>query len=176
METTKTIIIEKRAKHDSDFEKISWVLKARSTDAIRRNINSVKIDGGLMVCTDGHRLHLYMTDREIEDGLYEIVTATRKQIVLKELDADFPAYERVIPRPAFTHKTVCNGDHAPLFHAVYKNFADDNRSYNTDYLHDAYMDHAEISLQSDPGLKPLVIFDNDSRAAVVMPLDWTKRH
>ena len=117
METT---VIEKRNKYDSftqkDMEGLKWCLKARSKDTTRPIINHILIDDGLVVATDGHRVHLFLlSELDLASGEYEIVTINTKQIILRKLD----------------ETSLCSGD----------------------------------------GLAaPLVLYDNDCQAAIVMPL------
>jgi len=167
-----TIIIEKSGKSDQDFENIAWVLNARSDDKTRPNLMDVYSDKGLIVCTDGARLHTYTPTREIPDGLYTIKTATKKLIVL-EIDNDniYPDYERAFPRCEFKHTMYCNGNKNPFIHTIYHDFADDECSFNLDFLVDVYMHDSHLSIAKNPGLKPLCLYDDlQNRAALVMPL------
>ena len=90
---------------------------------------------------------------------------------LKKSDNDdYPDYKKVIPIPKWQSTVSCNGKHYSLFHEIYKNFANDTASYDTDYLHDAYMDNSDVSIyKEDRQWSPLVMYDNDSRAAIIMP-------
>ena len=60
----ETNVIEKRNKYDSftqkDMDGLKWCLKARSKDTTRPIINHILIDDGLVVATDGHRVHLFL--------------------------------------------------------------------------------------------------------------------
>lgn len=177
-----TIIIEKKFKNDNimqgELDGFHYVLKARvkAKEQHREALKGVYIDDGLVICTDGHRLHMYLTDLEIENGLYEVITQKVNQIILKKVENDmqyvFPDYNNVIPTPHWNTTISCNGSHHTLFHVVYKEYANEVRSFNTDYLHDAYMNDSEVSLSydTDKTWSPLVIYDNKRRAALVMPM------
>jgi len=166
----ETIIIEKKGKNDRSFEDLRWVLKARSTDKINQNIQGIYSDGGILVTTDGHRLHMISSDLEIDDGNYQVISANQKQIILKKQDLQYPDYWRVFPTWKPTVTISCNGSDNGLFRAVFQNFAE-NVSYPTDQLHDVYMDHAEVSMcRDDQQYSPLCLYDNDRRAALIMPL------
>jgi hypothetical protein len=170
-----TIIIEKKGKYDREGEKelkgFGFALKARDPKDSRETLRRVLIDDGLVVCTDGSRLHIFATNLEIESGCYKVITQKSSQIVLQKDDCAYPDYKKVIPVPKWKSTISCHGSHHSLFHEVYKNYADDVASYNTDYLHDAYMDNSSVSLyKNERSLSPLVMYDNDSRAAIVMPL------
>jgi hypothetical protein len=174
METT---IIEKKSKYDSftqkDMEGLKWCLKARSKDTTRPIINHILIDDGLVVATDGHRVHLYLlSELDLASGEYEIITVNIKQIILRKLDeTSFPDYMRVMPPVNFETSIHCKDKHTPLYHTVYNQFANDTRTYDTELLGDAFMGHAEVSICSGDGCAaPLVLYDNNCRAAIVMPL------
>jgi len=100
------IKIEKEGKFDDDFDGIYWLMSVRSNDEMRQSLQCIKVDGGLMVCTDGFRIHLYTPKRDIPDGVYEIVTFTKKMIILNETDLEYPNYMRVFPTK--THNGIPN--------------------------------------------------------------------
>ncbi len=169
-----TIIIEKKSKNDREGEKevkgFGFALKARNPKDKREALKRVFIDDGLVICTDGGRLHIFATNLEIESGCYKVISQKASQIVLQKDDCAFPDYKKVIPVPKWQSTIACNGSHHSLFHEVYKNFADDILSFNTDYLHDAYMENSSVSLYKENRTwSPLVMYDNDSRAAIIMP-------
>lgn len=173
-----TIIIEKKSKYDIVGEKelkgFLFALKARDAKNNRAILRGVFVDDGLVICTDGTRLHIFATGLDIENGIYEVVSSKASMIVLKKSDTDctYPDYKKVIPAVKWDMTINCNGAHYSLFQAVYQNFANECVSYSTDYLHDAYMDNSDVSIMKDKNnnWSPLVMYDNDSRAAVVMPL------
>jgi hypothetical protein len=166
----ETIIIEKKGKDDKNFTDLKWVMNARCTDKARQNICGVFVDNGLIIATDGHRMHMIYSEIEIDNGNYEVISANQKQIVLRKQDNPYPDYWRVFPKWKPTKTVFCNGDDQTLFRTVYHDFADDV-SYPTDQLHDVYMDHSEVSICKDEKqFSPLCLYDNDRRAALIMPL------
>jgi hypothetical protein len=168
----ETILIEKSGNNDTDFDNITWVLKARSKDKHKVNLAGVFIDGGLLVCTDGHRLHCYMTTRELASGNYDVKSATKKQIILQKNDYQFPQYEKVFPKNmAFCQPFYCNGQKFRFLHVVYKNYTIDNETFNDDFLNDVYMENSEVMIAKEINLSfsPLIIFDGDYKAALIMP-------
>jgi len=173
----ETNVIEKRNKYDSftqkDIEGLKWCFKARSKDATRPIINHILIDDGLVVATDGHRVHLFLlSDLDLASGEYEIVTVNTKQIILRKLDEiSFPNYMRIMPPVNFETSIRCTDKLTPLYHAIYNQFANDIRTYDTDLICDAFMDNSTVSICSDDGCaSPLVLYDNNCRGAIVMPL------
>jgi len=167
-----TIIIENHGKNDSEFESIKWALKARSTDKTRPAINCIKIDGGLLIATDGERLHLTMTERELSDGVYEVKSCTGKTIVLQSTEEFiYPAYERVFPRVKMEYAGVLNGKAWPLLHRVYKYIANDKISFNEQFLLDACMSNSKFYIgEHDGEIKPLILYNGNDRAALIMPI------
>ena len=166
-----TMIIEKKGKFDTDYDRILWTLKVRSKDETRQAITGVNIDGGLMVCTDGHRMHCYMTDRNIDNGYYHVKQSTAKMIVLeKDQDGiDYPEYQRVFPSHKPTKRLFCNGDKSPFIRTIYHDFAD-NCGYNVEFLHDAYMENSDIEISHTGNMAPLCLYDvSNNRAALIMP-------
>jgi hypothetical protein len=168
----ETILIEKNGNNDRDFDNIMWTLKARSNDKTRTSISGVFVDGGMMVCTDGHRLHCCLTNRELKNGNYDVKSATKKQIILTENDYQFPDYQRVFPKnTSFSQPFHCNGKKFRFLHEVYKNYTADNESFDDDFLNDSYMENSEVMISKEMNrvFSPMVIYDGESKAALVMP-------
>jgi hypothetical protein len=173
----ETIVIEKKSKNDNltqkDIDGLKWCLKARSHDETRPIINHILVDGGLVVATDGHRLHLFLlTELDLASGEYEIITMNTKQIILRKLDeSSFPDYMRVMPPVDFKTTIFCNDQDTPLLHTVYNKFANDARTYDANLLRDAFMEFSRVSISSvGNSLAPLILYDNVSRGALIMPL------
>ena len=173
----ETIIIEKRYKNDSFTQEamdgLKWCLKARSKDATRPIINHILVDDSLVIATDGSRVHLFLlTDITLPNGEYEIAAVNAKQIILRKLDeTSFPDYMRVMPPVNFGTSVRCKDKHTPLYHAIYNQFANDIRTYDTDLICDAFMANSTVSVCSGDGCAaPLVLYDNNCRGAIVMPV------
>lgn len=98
MENRKTVTLNLNAK--KFLPNLLWVLKARSTDKNRYQLNYLNIDDMGYCCTDGRRLHL-CKDKEslpngLENGLYEVVIA-KDLIVFQPQEGPFPEYQQIIP-------------------------------------------------------------------------------
>ena len=178
-------IIERLNKYETDFDGIRWAISARSKDDTRTNIKCIKVDGGLIVSTDGHRMHCYMTERAIEDGVYEILKDAKDMIVLRSRnDVDYPDYEKFFPRK--THngieplsvpsesKRAWNGgvdrETAVLNHVLKQASA----SFNVHYVVDACPADETLFFEQADGnadAVPLIIRNADyTKAALVMPV------
>ena len=171
-----TIVIEKKsgkyAEGNEDFNRLSWVIKARSNDESRLKINGVNFSCGVATATDGHRLHMACIEREIPDGNYIVKSATGKLIVLETDTADFayPDVERVWRKRQGEYvKTVTtNSDPSRFIYEVYNS----GDLYNIKYLNDVYMPDTEMVIDIEPNHKRPAVFYNYRKdmAALLMPL------
>lgn len=169
----RTIVIERQGgkySDNQDFQRISWVIAARSTDETRQNINGVAFSYGVAMATDGHRLHIACIDTEIPDGNYVIKSATKKIIVLESQDYVFPDVERVWRKRQGKYiKTVTtNGDPSRFIYETYNS----GDLYNIKYLNDVYMPDTEMVIDIEPDHKRPAVFYNHTKdmAALLMPL------
>ena len=91
------IEITRNKRNEFAFDILAWVLKARSRDEQRENINGILVEVDplgqrMFVATDGHRLHtavLVITDREgkeVEAGFYRFLKGSRPKHLLFERD------------------------------------------------------------------------------------------
>jgi len=167
------VILEKRLKVDPDFNAINWVMKARSKDPVRPNIQGINVDTGVFCCTDGHRLHAAAVETyDVPNGTYAIKSINKSVIVLEKMDADFPDYDKVFPEFKPSHRASYNGDKSTFIRDVYRKFASDQTGFNLDYLLDAYVENMTVEMAgTGKAFKPLTIWDEgQSRAALIMPL------
>lgn len=166
------LIIEKNGKYDSDFDKILWTLKARSKDETRHNLMGVKINDGFIVCTDGHRLHMAGIDREIANGLYNVKSVTKKQVVLElneNEDDIYPDYTRIFPKFEPTYTESYNGNKSFFVCDILQKMASENECFELDFLTDAYMENTTVEMMR--GYSSLYLYDDEhNRTALIMPL------
>jgi DNA polymerase III sliding clamp (beta) subunit (PCNA family) len=168
------LVIEKNGKKDVDFDRIKWALRAVSTDDARPEICGINVSYGVICATNGHRMHLATTDREIPDGTYTVKSATKKLIVLEKNEYQYPDYERCIPKvhseyrkDVYTNGNRENYDMSTFLATVYMS----GQLFNVDYLTDAYMDDARIIIDIPEGKRPAVFVDGRTeRLALVMPM------
>jgi hypothetical protein len=170
-------IITKNGKNDKDFDGIKWAIAARSKDATRYSITCINIDGGLIVATDGHRLHIYTPERDIDAGMYEVLKETKDIIVLRSGDTDgfkYPDYERVFPQ--HTHNGINDitspTDKNQLLNLVANHVIKHaENDYDVTYLADAIPMGEDIHFEQSGENRPLIIRNQIfTKAAVVMPL------
>lgn len=164
-----TIMIESKGKNDQDFLNLRWVLKARCKDATSVHLSGFHVADGDVVSTDGCRMHIYQTKRELPNGTYTVKAENAKVIVMEEMDCIFVDYKRAIPLEAENKMEMhCNGDNG-LFFKIALSLTAENEYFNTDYLRDAYMENAEVTLsKSNNPLSPLLV-KCENKTAVVMP-------
>jgi hypothetical protein len=90
-------------KHHPDFEGLSFVLLALSTDKIRETWQHLFVsETGEMVCTDGHRCHRYtpITD-DYKPGFYRVVKVSKTEITTAPADSNLSPlanYELIFPK------------------------------------------------------------------------------
>jgi hypothetical protein len=95
-------------KRESGFDKVRWVLLARSIDLSRPVFTYLFSDAENIVATDGKRIHLAkkVTEKNnffgepIPEGYYEVVKNTTQEIVLalvENPESSFPDYKVVMP-------------------------------------------------------------------------------
>ena len=165
-------IIQKTGKYDKDFDGIKWAIDVRSKDDTRLNITGIKIDKGLVIATDGHRLHMYKIKRELPDGTYDVVSATTKLIVLESNDRPFPDYKMVIPTvtrdgiPDISALSDKSDKDNKVINTVLKN---SDMNFNIRYLSDACPCDEDLEFQqSDMGL--VVSNKEHTKSAIVAAL------
>jgi hypothetical protein len=170
------------------FDALVWLFKARSNDPKRENLRHFHIENGIYFATDGMRMHVYTPEipEELpkrpeffpEDGNYEVVSCTKKQIVFRTAQEDFvyPDCWRVLSYrptngiPTFNGSSYRDGlrDFGRFVYHVYRHQA---REFNLNYLEDAFMKDCDIKFErhSNSDIGPLIM-GNENRFAVVMPL------
>jgi hypothetical protein len=91
-----------RSESPVDFDRIAFVLKARSKDEKREYLTVLHVEqtstGSRLIATDGLRLHFAEIERKIESGEYK--PAVHKDCIRlgdPVKDIQFPNYARIIP-------------------------------------------------------------------------------
>ena len=161
-----------------EFEKIQWLLKARSKekDATRLVFTKVFIDTvdeqKVLVCTDSRRLHLLKDVKEFysdcEDGLYDVIKADSKEIILNKSECKecFPNYKQIIPKEedlitiGYTRADeknnsmpITNAMHS-LYTGFYKKYPERDIKIKVDLLKDALIDDGDIKILNTEEAKP----------------------
>ena len=166
------MIIQKNGKDDRDFDGIKWAISVRSKDIRREAICCVNMSEGVLCGTDGHRMHLYTPEREIENGNYEVITDTAKLIVLEPKDVEYPEYERVFPEvttrvidPIFTPSDKQQKDNL-ILNKILKN---SDSCFNTKYLSEGCPCNESLFFEQAEGR--IIIRNGDySKSAIIMAL------
>jgi hypothetical protein len=188
----ETIIIEKdRFKArvsvwDNYFSGLEWVIKARSKDDTRPNIQTLCSKDGFLCCTDGSRLHLFEPDNEnlppafiIPDGLWEVQTATTKQIILVKSNLhleDYPDFWRVLSYRAhngISPLVISYGRDkkhiASLTILAYHISVSTHKMIRYDFIQDALFE-GRLTFQTDGNDLGPLFFGNERQLAVLCPL------
>ena len=104
-------------KYHPLFSKLSFVLQARSTNDCREYMQILHIEEDKAICTDGRRLHIFTGPIHLEPGDYNVITATKSQLVLTlTTDWTFPDWKKIMPDKSEYKKTEgkLNLDYASL--------------------------------------------------------------
>ena len=164
----------KITKIEKDFAAFRFLLKARSGDTIKPVFTCLYSDGKNAVCTDSHRLHVIKFEREIPEGLYDVVQ-TSKEIIISasEIDDPFPNYKQVLykgkdkPVKLSVWDKRMNGART-LFDIMSKGIC-----VNPQCIKDACEDTGELTFHSADGGGPIQI-TNSFGTAYVMPIQVKK--
>ena len=162
-------------KTEKDFAAFRFLLKARSKDKTKPIFTCLFSDGENAVCTDSRRLHMIKLDRDIPAGLYDVITSTTNDIVLREstVGGQFPNYKQVLyegedkPVKLSVWNKLTNGART-LFDIMSKGIC-----VNPQYIKDACEDTGELTFHSAGDVSPIQI-TNDFGIAIIMPIQVKK--
>lgn len=177
---------------------ITWALiaKQKGPDSGRPTLEKVSVqetDAGMEICcTDGHRLHLVTLDREFIDqlplgcrpGCYEVVTASKKSIVLRAVGEDdcspYPDYKKIFPDSDSASEIVLldspdkkngsSGFYSRAYTTIIRAFPGDDTTLNYDFVKDAIgLGNMTVRIKDE---KSPVLFTGreGQRKALVMPM------
>lgn len=145
-------------KTKTDFD---WVALAVSKDTTRPYLHHVFVDDGIMVATDGHRMHHAPT--ELPDGFYD-KAENKIDIYMK-----FPDYKRIIPARNFGPAKVWKFSMASVADGLRPAYLLDNGSHvNMKYWNAALAGKGECEYYCDGPTDPIRLEIGD-RLAVIMP-------
>jgi hypothetical protein len=165
-------------KNDEQFERLQWVLKARSTDETRENISGFCVEAeNKFVCTDGHRLHVGTIDMplQVPVGVYRIIVCNNKTVIA-ELDRtlSFPGYGKVFP--SYEPDAVLEANYDAGTYGLkgdFDFFISDVVSLgypvNLTYLRDLFGSGGQVTVKVYGDAKPIVL-EAIGRRAILMPL------
>lgn len=167
-------------KGNSDFDAMRWVNMARSKDTLRQNICRIFVDGGLVVATDGYRLHMCVPKMiDTHDGLWIVAKADKSLIVLQrdESGLAYPDYIRLfngIVMPNKPFRVHGDGekdtDMINLTRIAWDIFKCTGHCFNLKFINDAIVSQ-EASWHYWMSCKTLILVTDDmDKAALIMPL------
>lgn len=172
---------KKKSLPDPEFDRISWVVKARMPEGEhRRIICGVKIEDTQIVASDGHILCIAKFSPETRMsapsiypiGCYEVLLANWRLIVLEKTEGDYPDYSRVIPIDDAEKEEEFYGSmprgFSMFLRKVYQHCAYDFKLLQRVFFNDSFI------VEYRSGMLPLVIKskkgDGWDRLALVMPM------
>lgn len=160
-------------KTHCDFYGVLFVAAALSKDPNKPNLGLINSTGRMIEATDGHRAHRFNLSEEIPAGLYEVVSKSKKEIVLVENKEglQFPDINRVIPlNPELSTLPV-----SKYFERIYCEVI---RALPSGYA--IQIDFFKDALSGNPtefsagGGKGPVYFKGENSVAIIMPMDFTR--
>jgi len=166
----ETIIINKTKENKQDFEDLRWCLLANNPKSINEKVRGILIKDGLVVATDGFRLHLILNNLNIKNGYYEVNSNKVNQIVISKNDSPHYDFLSICPEWKPRNYIPCYVNNSLFFREIYHNFFYPEIVWDTNYVRDAWMDNSIISVSKESSpYTPLCIYDNDRRGAIIMP-------
>ena len=167
-----TVIIEK-SKYSNNYQDVAFVCAAvEDKKSLRIVLQHVYVKDGLMIATDGNRLHtlsLYNSGIEVEDGFYTHIK-TAKQVILTpapDQDMTYPNYEQVMPLENELAMFTLGGSYQR--ERILTNYANSNNSgysLNIEYLE---VLPENMTMRVFDNQAP-VLFENCTKTALIMPV------
>lgn len=171
-------------KKDPLAREILWVAKSRSRDKNRKILGLILIEknplSGLtrIVATDGRRLHMSETDKDLAPGLYEYEPGTNNVFLLPPVGEvsgkPYPNYAQLLPAPTegeFSRAFTVSGsdEYNSVFSQIYKT---PGEGFNPDLVKDALS--GDVSgrweLRQTAPADPLRVF-HGNRTVLLIPLN-----
>ncbi|MNC36452.1 DNA polymerase III subunit beta [compost metagenome] len=150
----------------------AWVAKAAAKKDIRKYLNYVYVNEGVMVATDGHRLHLAPSD--LAPGLYD----PKSMVKMFGLDYEasghpgkFPDYRRIIPSADVESVQLASveiKERLKLFTPCTVSLGGKSAAINLDYWEDALMRCTHVAIRE--AQQSLRLEGPGGVLAVVMPI------
>jgi hypothetical protein len=163
---------------ESMFDEFKFVIMASEKNSYQ-GYDKLYINDSDIVCTDGHRLHLYKTDAIFENGVYEIIKNTKSEIILNKIESSIPFvnYKSVIPditgkEADLEFDSIRITKDACL--ALYRIIKHCDICLNIDFIKDACSHNASFFYATGQLNQVLFKFHNETCLAVIMPLRMNK--
>lgn len=154
-------------KNHPETKFLLFVAAAASGDHTREALTYVYSDGGRIMATDGHRLHVYAPEECLPAGYYEIIRKTKTEVHLNsvELDLVYPDVDRVIPEAV--NMVSATGSPCGVYAAVIRAMPTNTLEFK--YFEAAFPPELMDSYQVTDGVSP-VMFQGGKVLSVVMPV------
>jgi len=161
--------ITAKAKKDP----FAWVAQACSTDPLREVLNYVYCDKGMLVATDGRRMHWMPAPEGYEDNTFYTTRGDKH-----DTSCVFPNWRQVIPERGVGTWTMYKRSSISI-DGTSRNFRGNKISVtnvkgstyiDTKYLKEAMSMDAEATMYNHDELSPVLLHMDGERKAVIMPL------
>lgn len=147
----------------------SWVNNVVSKEETRYYLGKVFVKKGVMMATDGHRLHMAPT--ELEDGFYDPAG------IKIEFDGKFPDVKRVIPKSKGSKRATWKRSEAEVVNVdgyggkpcqCYK--LPHGNGINKKYFDEAVYGYDKVKYEYNTKTDPIKLIFPDGKKAILMPM------
>ena len=134
------------------FAAYQALLKCLAKDKIKEVFSRILVDGDNVVATDSRRLAVLTNAEKFEDGQYEVVTKSAKEIILerapKEKECSYPQWKQYVPDEKKAVKSCLvkpNGitGNAKAIFSIARILPEEN-TLNINFVNDALIDDADV--------------------------------
>ena len=162
-------------KGTADFNQVKFVLRARAKTDFKPVYTKVHVVDGYMHATDSYRMH-YAKIESVEDGLYDVITNTAKQIVLNDCtdNLHFPSKDSILRSTFEVESGYGRCNYNRLIRVFYTHFTYESKMINVEFIKDLFIDEHEMWKLSIAGEDCPVYFSNsaDERFAILMTMNF----
>jgi len=174
-------------RNNHNFEAVSWVVKGVADKGeTRRSLKCLQVKDGVITSTNGHialRAKLekpnYIPITVIENGLYEVIKATKSEIIMDETTEEltFPNVDQVIP-DCVDMPFLVNSSNSGFFSNRFVVTTDLIRvlpagcTVNYDYIGTILNGGAWVEFVAYKDIGKPIVFSGESRVAVLQPMRY----
>ena len=177
-EFTKTRIGKRKSFVHSDMDGVQFCLKALTKHKDERRMHCIRlyVKSGVMVGTDGSRLHKYEPETEMPDGFYRPLIKLKSEVVIyheKDNKAEYPDFDDLlkIPEGVEPIKNLGFGEHHVFAcYAKAVRALSEDAALRFDYVKDLGDEFFDLFVIPDEktGMSQGCLFVNGKKTALIM--------
>lgn len=163
-------------KKNPDFQVFRWLLVALTDhpEEKRYHVIHLYVEDGVVVCTNGNRIHRYDSKNfEYQNGYYEVVLNSSSRIFLvrnENVDKEYPPMNDIfkpVDVEPFTVYADYDFEYSNVFAHILRRFGKNHLHYN--YLRDLLMFGFHFDCYVGKERSP-IIFIKEKLSAAIMPM------